>query len=113
MWSLDTRWFDVAVVMSMFAIGSILFGRFEEHKPRGRRVFKVAIVLAVTVALAEAAGRLWAYALLAVPLNRRRLRAPRLAAQAWNQRLDGRAAGEVPRVDGAAPVRPRPALTEP
>jgi len=68
MWSLDTRWFDVAVVMSMFAIGSILFGRFEEHKPRGRRVFKVAIVLAVTVALAEAAGRLWAYALLAVPL---------------------------------------------
>ena len=32
MWSTDTLWFDVAVVMTIFAIGSILFGRFEEHK---------------------------------------------------------------------------------
>ena len=68
MWDLDTRWFDVAVVMSIFAVGSILFGRFEEHKPRARRVLKVAIVLAVTVALAATVGRWWAYAVLAVPL---------------------------------------------
>ena len=68
MWDLETRWFDVAVVMSIFAFGTILFGRFEEHKPRGRRVLKVAVVLAVTVALASTLGRLWAYAVLAVPL---------------------------------------------
>ena len=68
MWGLDTRWFDVAVVMTIFAIGNILFGRFEEHKPRGRRMLKVAIVLAVTVGLASTAGRVWAYAVLAVPL---------------------------------------------
>ncbi|HTM33437.1 MAG TPA: hypothetical protein VL263_19120 [Vicinamibacterales bacterium] len=68
MWNLDTRWFDVALVMSMFAIGSILFGRFEEHKPRGRRVLKVAIVLGVTLAIAETLGRVWAYAFLTVPL---------------------------------------------
>ena len=68
MWDLDTRWFDVAVVMTLFAIGSILFGRFEEHKPRAGRVIKVAMVLAVTVALASTVGRWWAYGLLAVPL---------------------------------------------
>lgn len=68
MWDLDSRWFDVAVVMAIFAFGTILFGRFEEHKPRGRRVLKVAIVLTVTVALASTAGRFWAYAVLAVPL---------------------------------------------
>jgi hypothetical protein len=68
MWELDTRWFDVAVVMTIFAIGTILFGRFEEHKPRGRRVLKVAIVLGVTLGLASTAGRLWAYGVLAVPL---------------------------------------------
>lgn len=68
MWSLDTRWFDVAVVMGIFAVGTVLFGRFEEHKPRGRRLAKVALVLAVTLAVAEMAGRVWAYALLAVPL---------------------------------------------
>ena len=68
MWNLDTRWFDVAVVMTIFAFGSILFGRFEEHKPRARRALKVAIVLAVTVGLASTAGRAWAYAVLAIPL---------------------------------------------
>jgi hypothetical protein len=68
MWELDTRWFDVAVVMTLFAIGSILFGRFEEHKPRGRRVVKVVIVLGVTLALASTAGRGWAYGVLLLPL---------------------------------------------
>ena len=68
MWRTDTLWFDVAVVMTIFAVGSILFGRFEEHKPRARRVIKVAIVLAVTVLLSATAGRLWAYGVLAVPL---------------------------------------------
>ena len=68
MWRTDTLWFDVAVVMTIFAVGSILFGRFEEHKPRARRVIKVAIVLAVTLLLSATAGRLWAYGVLAVPL---------------------------------------------
>jgi hypothetical protein len=68
MWNTNTLWFDVAIVMSIFAFGSVLFGRFEEHKPRGRRVLKVLIVLAVTVGLSATAGRLWAYGVLAVPL---------------------------------------------
>lgn len=68
MWSIDTRWFDVAIVMSIFAVGTVLFGRFEEHKPRGRRLTKVLVVLGVTLALAETAGRAWAYAFLALPL---------------------------------------------
>jgi hypothetical protein len=68
MWSLDTRWFDVAAVMTLFAFGSILFGLFEQHKPRGRRVVKVILVLGVTLLLAETAGRSVAYAVLALPL---------------------------------------------
>jgi len=67
-WHTDTLWFDVAVVMTIFAFGSVLIGRFEEHKPRGRRVLKVALVLAVTVLLSATAGRAWAYGVLAVPL---------------------------------------------
>jgi hypothetical protein len=67
-WQIDTLWFDVAVVMTIFAIGSILFGRFEEHKPRGRRLLKTAIVLVVTLALSATVGRVWAYSLLCLPL---------------------------------------------
>ncbi len=68
MWTLDTPWFDVAVVMAVFAFGTILFGRFEEHKPRGRRALKVAIVMAVVVGLAVTVGRVWAYGVMAIPL---------------------------------------------
>ena len=68
MWETDTLWFDVAVVMSIFAVGNILFGHFEAHRPKWRRLLKVAIVLGVVLALSAGAGRTWAYAFLALLL---------------------------------------------
>lgn len=68
MWRIDTLWFDVAVVLGLFAIGSILFGHFEEHRPKWRRLLKVAVVLAVVVGLSATMGRVWAYAVLALPI---------------------------------------------
>ncbi len=56
MWNTESAWFDVAVVMSIFAIGSVLFGRFEQHKPRWRRVLKQVVVLAVVLLLERYAG---------------------------------------------------------
>lgn len=66
MWSLDTRWFDVALIMSIFAIGNILFGHFEEHRPKWRRLLKVAVFLCLFVGISEFFGRSWAYVLLAI-----------------------------------------------
>ena len=68
MWSLESRWFDAAVVLAIFAFGNVLFGRFEEHKNRGRRVLKVALVVTVIVGLAATAGRAWAYGVMSIPL---------------------------------------------
>lgn len=68
MWRTDSLWFDVAVVMTIFAVGGVLFGRFEEHKPRGRRLLKVIIVTAIVVTLAATVGRAWAYGFMAIPL---------------------------------------------
>ncbi len=67
MWHTGTRWFDVAVVMSIFAVGNILFGHFEEHRPKWRRLLKVALVLAIVIGVASSVGRAWAYGVLAVP----------------------------------------------
>ena len=67
MWTIDTPWFDVAVVGMGFAIGNILFGRFNEHQPRWRRVMKLVVVLAVTLLLARTVGRAWAYGWMLVP----------------------------------------------
>jgi flagellar biosynthesis protein FlhB len=50
MWSTDTIWFDLSVVLAIFAFGNIVFGHFEEHRPKIRRVAKVVLVsLAVTL----------------------------------------------------------------
>jgi hypothetical protein len=64
MWSTQTAWFDVALVMSIFAIGNILFGHFEEHKPKGRRVLKVVIVVGVIAALSVMGLRWVAYTVI-------------------------------------------------
>jgi hypothetical protein len=64
MWSTQTLWFDVAVIMSIFAIGNIVFGHFEEHKPKLRRVAKVVIFNVVIVALAYAGLRWVAYTIV-------------------------------------------------
>ena len=66
-WNIDTPWFDVAVICLSFALGNILFGRFEEHRSRWRRIVKLVIVLGITLGLAQTAGRVWAYSWM-VPL---------------------------------------------
>jgi hypothetical protein len=64
MWNSEIAWFDVAVVMSIFAVGNILFGHFEEHKPKARRVLKVVLVAGLTFTLSSVGLRWIAYAVI-------------------------------------------------
>ncbi len=64
----DVLWFDTTIVLGLFAVGSILFGHFEEHKPKWRRLLKVLIVLGVVLTLSATVGRVWAFGVLAIPL---------------------------------------------
>lgn len=68
MLSTSTLWFDAAIVLGIFAVGSILFGHFEEHKPRSRRLLKLVLVLCVVLSVSATLGRIWSYSLLAIPL---------------------------------------------
>jgi len=66
MWSTETIWFDLAVVFGIFAFGNILFGHFEEHKPKMRRVAKLLLV-SIAVAVLSMYGLRWvAFAALGV-----------------------------------------------
>ncbi len=67
MWAIDTVWFDVAMVGTGMAVGNILFGRFEEHRPRARRLLKLALIMAITLVLARTVGRAWAYGWMLLP----------------------------------------------
>jgi hypothetical protein len=68
MWITETLWFDAAVVLGIFAVGNILFGHFEAHKPKWKRILKLIVFLAVTLALSASLGRVWAMGLLGVAL---------------------------------------------
>jgi hypothetical protein len=62
-------WFEVALVATIFAVGNILFGHFEERTPKWRRVTKVIVFLAVTRLITVQFGRPWSYLVIAVPLT--------------------------------------------
>jgi hypothetical protein len=64
MWNTETPWFDLAVVFGIFAFGNVLFGHFEEHKPKARRILKVVIVALATVVLSMSGLRWVAFTLL-------------------------------------------------
>jgi quinol-cytochrome oxidoreductase complex cytochrome b subunit len=68
MWRPDTLWLEIAVVMSIFAVGSILFGHFEEHKPKWKRLLKVVLVVGIVLLLSTTLGRAWAFGFLVLPL---------------------------------------------
>ena len=61
-------WFEVALVATIFALGNILFGHFEEHTPKWRRVLKVILFLVVTRVVGVGIGRPWVYLVIALPL---------------------------------------------
>jgi hypothetical protein len=61
-------WFEVSVVLGIFAVGNILFGHFEAHRPPWRRLLKVAVFLVVIPGVSATLGRAWAFGLLTLPL---------------------------------------------
>jgi len=61
-------WIDVAVIAGMFAVGNILFGHFEEHTPKWRRILKLFIVTGVVALISSTAGRIWSVALIGAVL---------------------------------------------
>lgn len=65
MWDTNTHWFDVAVVMTVFMLGHLCFGRFVEHQSRARRLLKSSVGVGLLVATTAWGGRTWMYLLLA------------------------------------------------
>src|SRR5262252_7709603 len=62
-------WIDVAVIAGMFAVGNILFGHFEEHTPKWRRILKLFIVTGIVALISSTAGRIWSVALIGAALG--------------------------------------------
>ncbi len=66
MWDLTTYWFDFSMVSFVYAVGNIIFGHFEEHTPKWRRVLKYLLTIVVIVTIVHFSSRTYAYGLLGV-----------------------------------------------
>ncbi|MBL8513271.1 MAG: hypothetical protein JNJ55_04705 [Betaproteobacteria bacterium] len=65
----DTLWFDAAVVLGLFAVGNVLFGHFEAHKPKWKRLLKIASTTLAVVLVTALLGRIYACAILGLLLS--------------------------------------------
>jgi len=63
MWSTANYWFDLTIVLGIFAVGNILFGHFEEHRPKWRRLLKLVFVVVLALVLSSLRLR-WVFGLL-------------------------------------------------
>jgi hypothetical protein len=61
-------WFEIALVASIFAVGNILFGHFEEGTPKWRRVVKLVLFISLAVLISATAGRFWFFVFIGAML---------------------------------------------
>lgn len=61
---MNNYWFEIAIITTIFAVGNIIFGNFETHTPKLRRIGKVFLVTALAVGISVLAGRTWFYVFL-------------------------------------------------
>jgi hypothetical protein len=57
-------WIDIAAMTTLFAVGNILFGHFEERTPKWRRVLKLFVITSLVALISSTAGRAWSMALV-------------------------------------------------
>jgi hypothetical protein len=68
MWTTDSRWLDVAAFTTLWAVLTVLFGRFAQHQPAWRRLVKWVALFVLLLALVETAGRRVAWGVLGLLL---------------------------------------------
>ena len=59
----------ISITATICAVGNILFGHFEEHTPKWRRVTKILVLLVIVGTLAATVGTGWALGLVGVMLS--------------------------------------------
>jgi hypothetical protein len=62
--SLDTLWFEIAVMTSIFAFGQLFFGAFAEENSKGSRLVKMIIFISLAPLVSTVFGRVWFFVVL-------------------------------------------------
>ncbi len=66
MWATGSLWLEIAMVSSVYAIGHILMGQFEEQTPKIRRIGKYLLTLVIVCGISVYFGRTVAMSALGI-----------------------------------------------
>ena len=66
MWNVQSYWLDLSIYLGLPTLGSICFGRFEDWKPRWKRVLKIVLFTVLFIVLLLLGGRPLAWGVLGV-----------------------------------------------
>jgi hypothetical protein len=64
--SLNTLWFEIAIIASIFSLGYIFFGHFEAYTPKWKKVLKIAVFITLACTISALFGRPWFFVMLGV-----------------------------------------------
>jgi uncharacterized protein (DUF58 family) len=67
--ALDTLWFEIALVASIFAFGQLFFATFAEEASKGRRFIKMITFMGFAPVISGVFGRMWFFVLLGLFLG--------------------------------------------
>ncbi len=66
MWNTNSLWFEVAIVSTITAVGSMIFSHFEERTPKWRKILKFLFFVLAIPLISATLGRMWSFAFLAL-----------------------------------------------
>jgi hypothetical protein len=64
--AMDSLWFEVAVITSIFSFGYIFFGHFEMFTPKWKKVLKIVVFTVLACTISALFGRVWVFVMLGV-----------------------------------------------
>jgi hypothetical protein len=64
--AINTLWFEIAILTSIFAFGQLFFAAFAEEGSKGSRLVKMLIFISLAPIISAVFGRVWFFVVLAL-----------------------------------------------
>lgn len=66
---MNTIWFEISIVLAIFAFGNVFFGHFERETPKAKRVAKIILLTAGLAGVSWFFGRIIFFLILGLILS--------------------------------------------
>ncbi|MGL4611834.1 MAG: hypothetical protein ACRCYY_19510 [Trueperaceae bacterium] len=64
--AMNSLWFEIALITSIYALGQIFFAAFTTDMPKWKRVTKIIVSILLACTISAVFGRVWFFILMGV-----------------------------------------------